>query len=645
MARIARISLYSCLYAVLLANLCCPAEERAAARSSGARILRIGVGRSNPPYSFVKNGQVLGFWVDLVEETARALGYEPEIRADVWGSVRDDLAAGRLDVAAAMADTPERRPYFAFSVPVSAMAYAIWVRNDSPVSSLAALEGKTIVIQQGSMMADRLASKPPSMDLVLVRDDADCLVLLASGRYDAAILPLDLGYYFERELKLENLRPVPGEVYSVGNCFAVAKSDQKLALELDEGLKILKENGRYQAIYRKWLGVYDKPPSDRVVANLFIGLGTIAFFLLLALAFLVVLKRAVGQRTADLAANERRYRTLTESLPQMIFVKDRESKYLSCNERYAVTVGLRPDEILGKDDYDFYPRELADKYRDDDRSVMRSGSALDLVEKWASPGGETWVNTLKSPIRDEKGEVSGVIGIFWDISERMRLDEERERSLREKEILLQEVNHRVKNNLQLISAMLRLESDGSTSAEVGKFVKDTISRISSIAVIHEMLYIKDNVAEIRVAEYLGEIGRNLTEMYSRPDCAVRIDIDALELRLDLNRMVPLGLLTNEMITNSLKYAFPERDSGRISIAMAREEASGECSSGAEAPASYVYRFKDDGVGLPSGFDATKSKSLGLVFIQGLAKQLGGALSMKSGQGLEYELRFPVSILQ
>jgi polar amino acid transport system substrate-binding protein len=642
MSRIARISLCSFLYAVLIANLCCVAEERAAARSSGARILRIGIGRSNPPYSFVDNGRASGFWVDLVEETAKTLGYEPEIRADVWGSVRDDLAAGKLDVVASMADTPERRASFDFSVPVSVMTYSIWVRYDSPVSSLAALEGKTVVIQRGSMMADRLASKSSSMDLVLVRDDADCLVLLDSGRYDAAILPLDLGYYFERELKLRNVRPVPGEICSVGNCFAVAGGDRKLALELDDGLKILKENGRYQAIYRKWLGVYEKPLSDRVVADLLIGLGTIAFFLLLALAFIVVLRRAVGQRTADLAANERRYRTLLESLPQMIFVKDRESKYLSCNERYASILGLRPDEILGKDDYDFYPRELADKYRADDRSVMESGSSVDLVEKWASPGGETWVNTLKSPIRNEKGEVSGVIGIFWDISDRIRLEEERERSLREKEILLQEVNHRVKNNLQLISAMLRLEADGSASAEVGKFVKDTISRIASISVIHEMLYIKDNVAEIRVAEYLGEIGRNLTEMYSRPDCAVRIDVDARELRLDLNRMVPLGLLTNEMITNSLKYAFPERDSGLISIAMAREEASGESPSGAEAHAAYVYRFKDDGVGLPPGFDAAKSKSLGLVFIQGLARQLGGELSIRSGRGLEYELRFPVA---
>jgi len=333
-----------------------------------------------------------------------------------------------------------------------------------------------------------------------------------------------------------------------------------------------------------------------------------------------------------LANSERKYRILAENLPQMIFVKDRESVYLSCNGRYATALGIGSDDIAGKDDFAFYPRELADKYREDDRSVMRSGAAVDFIEKWPRPGGETWINTVKSPIWDEKGEVIGVIGIFWDVSERIRLEKEQARSLREKEILLREINHRVKNNLQLISAMIRLESDGSPNAAIEKFVKDTVSRISSISIIHEMLYIKADMAEIAVAEYIREIWRNLAEMYSVPGCTVGMQVDAADLRLDLNRMVPLGLLTNEMLTNSLKYAFAGRASGMISIAMTLDQASGQ----------YVYVFMDDGIGLPASFDAIASKKLGMTFIHSLALQLGGTLWMKSERGLEYELRFPAA---
>jgi len=328
--------------------------------------------------------------------------------------------------------------------------------------------------------------------------------------------------------------------------------------------------------------------------------------------------------------SERKYRTLAENLPQMIFVKGRESVYLSCNGRYATALGIRPDDIVGKDDFAFYPRGLAEKYRADDQSVMKSGTVVDFIEKWSGPSGETWINTVKSPIWDENGKVIGVIGIFWDVSERLRLEKEQERACEEKEILLREINHRVKNNLQLISAMIRLESDGSKNAEIEKFVKDTVSRISSISIIHEMLYIKDDLAEIAVAEYLREIWRNLSEMYSIPGCLVRVEVDAGDLRLDLNRMVPLGLLTNEMLTNSMKYAFPGRDSGIISITMALDKPSDQ----------YVYTFMDDGVGLPAPVDKITYNSLGMTFIHSLTLQLGGTITRDSTPGLKYELRFP-----
>jgi two-component sensor histidine kinase len=262
---------------------------------------------------------------------------------------------------------------------------------------------------------------------------------------------------------------------------------------------------------------------------------------------------------------------------------------------------------------------------------MESGGTAEIVERWPAPGGETWVNAVRAPIWGEDGGIEGVIGIFWDISDRLRLEEEQKRSYREKEILLHEVNHRVKNNLQLISAMLRLESDGTQNAEIAAFVKDTVARISSISTIHEMLYITDNVAEIAVGEYLREICRNLVDMYSTSRRVIRIMVEAQDHRLDLNRMVPLGLIANEMVTNSLKYAFPGRDLGTIAIRMEADEAGGR----------WRYRFKDDGIGLPPGFDAEKARSLGMVFIRSLVDQLGGGIVMRNDGGLEYELDFPV----
>ena len=124
----------------------------------------------------------------------------------------------------------------------------------------------------------------------------------------------------------------------------------------------------------------------------------------------------------SLANSERKYRTLLESLPQKIAYKDRECVYVSCNDNYAQDLGMPAAAIAGKTDYDFYPRELAEKYRADDRRVMEIGEAAEIEEEYLRQGEKQWVQTVKAPVRDEQGNVGGVIVIFWDITERRKAD-------------------------------------------------------------------------------------------------------------------------------------------------------------------------------------------------------------------------------
>jgi len=127
--------------------------------------------------------------------------------------------------------------------------------------------------------------------------------------------------------------------------------------------------------------------------------------------------------------SERKHRTLLENLPQKIFFKDRNSVYLSCNENYARDLKIHSDEIRGQTDYDFFPRDLAEKYRSDDRRIMESGRSEDIEERYLQEGQERWVHTVKTPVKNDEGEVFGVLGIFWDITERKRAEEERDKTL------------------------------------------------------------------------------------------------------------------------------------------------------------------------------------------------------------------------
>ena len=129
------------------------------------------------------------------------------------------------------------------------------------------------------------------------------------------------------------------------------------------------------------------------------------------------------QMEEELLSCETRYRTLLESLSQKIFYKDKNSVYVSCNKNYARDLKIRPDEIVGRTDYEFYPRELAEKYRADDRTVIETGKLKDVEEKYIQDRKEVFVHTVKTPVKDHQGNVVGVLGIFWDITERKRAEE------------------------------------------------------------------------------------------------------------------------------------------------------------------------------------------------------------------------------
>ncbi|MCJ7728734.1 MAG: PAS domain-containing protein [Sedimentisphaerales bacterium] len=138
-------------------------------------------------------------------------------------------------------------------------------------------------------------------------------------------------------------------------------------------------------------------------------------------SFVDVTEAKQAQKT--LHDSQSKYRTLLENLPQKIFLKDRDSVYVSCNENYARDIGIETDQIAGKTDYDFYPKELAEKYRSDDRRIIESTQTEDIEERYIQGGREVTVHTVKTPVKDQQGNVTGVLGIFWDITEQKRVEQ------------------------------------------------------------------------------------------------------------------------------------------------------------------------------------------------------------------------------
>jgi len=211
------------------------------------------------------------------------------------------------------------------------------------------------------------------------------------------------------------------------------------------------------------------------------------------------------------------------------------------------------------------------------------------------------------------------------------LEEERDRlaaSLAEKDVLLREVHHRVKNNLQVIASLLKLQADGIGDARVTGALRESQHRVESMALIHEQLYETEDLREVDLATHAGLLAANLLHSYGIEDGRIQCLVEVEPLSLSVDQAIPSGLILNELISNALKHGFPGERRGTITI------------SGRYRGGRVTLEVQDDGVGIPPGFDPAKSKSLGLQIIRILSRQLKGSFEIGPGPGAAFCVSFP-----
>jgi two-component system, sensor histidine kinase PdtaS len=219
--------------------------------------------------------------------------------------------------------------------------------------------------------------------------------------------------------------------------------------------------------------------------------------------------------------------------------------------------------------------------------------------------------------------------IMRDVTQRMRADEQIKSSLREKEALLKEIHHRVKNNLQVVSSLLGLQARSIEDPGTKKKFQESQNRIHSMALLHECLYQSDNLAKIHFSGYIQQLAEYLFRAYGESSSGrIKLHVDLDSLNLDMDTAVPCGLIINELISNSLKYAFPHGREGEIVI---RLRGSGDRMSS--------LSVADNGVGLDSAVDWMATKSLGLRLVRTLSQQLGAQVEMVNGTGTHFRVTF------
>jgi len=308
-----------------------------------------------------------------------------------------------------------------------------------------------------------------------------------------------------------------------------------------------------------------------------------------------------------------------ENIPDPIYIKDRQFRFAEVNNAFLHRHKVAREEIIGKT-----------RFRETDAEIFKTGRKLDIPEQHYADadGNQHWTHIKKVPLTDESGEITHVLTISQDITERKRAQEQIKASLNEKEILLTEIHHRVKNNMQIITSLLNLQSRYVKDKHDLEIFKDSQNRITSMALIHENLYQSQDLARIDFADYVQKLASHLFSLYSVSMAVIKLSINIKDVLLDINTAIPCGLIINELVSNSLKYAFPNNREGEIQIKLY-----------ASKDDTFSLIVRDNGIGLPEDLDFRDTESLGLQLVTALVEQLKGTIELDRSEGTAFEIVF------
>lgn len=324
-------------------------------------------------------------------------------------------------------------------------------------------------------------------------------------------------------------------------------------------------------------------------------------------------------------------KAIFESGSQLMWTISKDLKITSFNQNYA-------DAVF--DLYNYYP-EIGKPMRsiktqpyqsiwDEKYKLAFEGNPVEFISERENLRGEKVIRQmLLHPIKDNQGNVIEVSGIGFDITEN-KLNEERiSQSLKEKEVLLKEVHHRVKNNMQVISSILNLQSSYVTDVYALNLLKECQNRIKSMSFIHESLYQSKNFEMVNFTEYISTLAKNLVHSYTLSNKNIKLILTLDNLALNLDLSIPCGLIINEIISNSLKYAFSHKSDGIIFVTLRVKNQ------------KVSLEIGDNGIGIPDNFDIKNSSSLGLQLVDTLIEQIGGTYKLIRNNGTIFSIEFNI----
>ena len=327
--------------------------------------------------------------------------------------------------------------------------------------------------------------------------------------------------------------------------------------------------------------------------------------------------------------SEKKYRHVVDNVQEGIWVLDSEGSTTFVSQRMADMLKYDSDEMVGKRFFlfiDVKNAERAGQKWERCKQGVKEGYEAEFIAKDGKP---VHTRLTSSPIFDDAGSFRGALFSVADVSESRATEEKIKASLQEKEVFLREIHHRVKNNLQVVSSLLYLQSKSINDPQMLEVLLESLERVRSIALIHEQLYKSEDLTHVDFKDYLNSLTTNLLQTYGVQSGGVKMKVEIDErVSLTVDKAIPCGLIVNELVSNALRHAFVGRAEGTIFIELRRNK---------DETASLVVG--DDGIGLPPHVDFKHTPSLGLQLVNTLVNQLGATMQLTRKGGTAFTVTF------
>jgi len=309
--------------------------------------------------------------------------------------------------------------------------------------------------------------------------------------------------------------------------------------------------------------------------------------------------------------------------------KQKDNPIIYVNPAFEQITGYNQKEIIGQNCRFLQGKEHNQEGLNQLREALQKGKGCQVIlRNYRKDGSLFWNELSISPIYNENHQLTHYIGIQSDITDRKQAEEEIKNSLKEKELLLKEIHHRVKNNLLVVTSILELQKEYIKDEQMIDIFQQSQDRIYSMALIHEKLYQSTNLDKINFGDYLESLLNTLLLSYNYNTDLIKIEYQIQSFPLNIETAIPCALIFNELICNSFKHGFPNGKTGQIKVTLSQDEGK-----------IITLIIEDNGIGFPEGMDLRKTDSLGLELVFTLTEQLEGTIEIEGKQGTKFTLKF------